>query len=416
MPYKPTSPKPRKQPFFKREEPQNPRDFSVIMAGISCIPTRNAEPFAQEDYQKECEWKNDAIQKFWKVHRLRGNPKPLIPSPKARGYRTTSKRRVWDDHGTLSLRFADGSGTMKRDVAESTLDCPEHHNIYHTIANKLTLNSYIALAQVMNYVVVRGTYTEFTVILNVGDIDAQVVRKLKSLAEILKKECPKVVSCFAYHDPTRSAYYLDQTPLDSKTIRLKKLFGFDYMRIALAGKTFFVPPTGFTQVNESMVTPFVQSIRSMLAPTENQRLLDLYCGYGLFSFAYGDAYKEIVGIEQEGESIQAARIMAEKTEHTARMKFLTGNINGDFIEHKLPRKGSEEHIILDPPRKGVEENVIQTITERNPEKVVHIFCGVDEIPDSLRLWNQHGYATRDIQPFDMFAGTANMEIAILLSK
>lgn len=397
---------------------QKPRDFETILLRKAGIPQTNAEVFATVPYEKECQWKNEAITEFWSLHKLEGNCQDILPSPRPRGYRTTSKRRVWYDryNNAFSLRFSDGSGVLQHQVAASALDVPQHHEIYRTIIHKLISPPYRELAEAMNYVIIRGSYTEFAVILNVADMNSMVVRKLKLLSEHIKQAHATVTSCFAYHDPTRSAYYLDQQPLEVKTLRLKKLFGYDSLRLKLGAKTFLVSPTSFSQVNESMIPEFLSAVSAMLAPAGGERLFDLYCGYGLFAHSFANDYREIIAVELEGASIRAAKTMAEKTEHSARMKFLTSSISGNSLERLLPAAAEGDVFLLDPPRNGTEQEVIPTIAQRKPSKVVHIFCGIEELPSAIRQWKSQGYLLREAQPVDMFAGTTGIEIVTLLQR
>jgi tRNA/tmRNA/rRNA uracil-C5-methylase (TrmA/RlmC/RlmD family) len=59
--------------------------------------------------------------------------------------------------------------------------------------------------------------------------------------------------------------------------------------------------------------------------------------------------------------------------------------------------------------------VIAAIGERQPGKVLHIFCGVDQIPESLGEWRTQGYRVERIVPLDMFPGTANLEVLVRLA-
>jgi len=58
--------------------------------------------------------------------------------------------------------------------------------------------------------------------------------------------------------------------------------------------------------------------------------------------------------------------------------------------------------------------VIAALARRKPKKALHIFCGVDQIPPSLREWQANGYQVRRVVPLDIFPGSANLEILILL--
>ncbi|MBR6240075.1 MAG: hypothetical protein IKQ82_01310, partial [Lentisphaeria bacterium] len=57
---------------------------------------RPHELLAPLDYEDECRIKTDAVRAFWTVRGLPSGLVPrIIPSPVPRGYRATSKRRVY---------------------------------------------------------------------------------------------------------------------------------------------------------------------------------------------------------------------------------------------------------------------------------------------------------------------------------
>jgi tRNA/tmRNA/rRNA uracil-C5-methylase (TrmA/RlmC/RlmD family) len=94
--------------------------------------------------------------------------------------------------------------------------------------------------------------------------------------------------------------------------------------------------------------------------------------------------------------------------------FLSKRITADALKRSLPPPSENEVVILDPPRQGTEQGIIQQIALRKPVRVLHIFCGVDEIPKELKAWNQSGYRAERVLPLDMFAGTPNLETMVLL--
>jgi 2-polyprenyl-3-methyl-5-hydroxy-6-metoxy-1,4-benzoquinol methylase len=295
------------------------------------------------------------------------------------------------------------------------LDAEGHNTIYNSIAAKLCSPAYLEVAKVMNYIIIRGTYTEFAVILNAAEFNREIIHKFKLLAEYVKSHHSNVSSCFAFLDESRSEYFLDQSQPIHNPIQSKKLFGFDMMRIEVCAKKFFVPATGFTQINESILPAMIENVRTLLRPEEDERLFDLYCGYGMFAHSFADEYSEIIGVDIAGESIQSAKKMAEKTTHKARMKFIAGSISPTLIEH-LPRAQESDVILLDPPRSGIDDETIEAIATRHPKKIVHVFCNMDEVVNSLRSWKKHRYHCTLAQPLDMFAGTPNLELCCLLEK
>jgi tRNA/tmRNA/rRNA uracil-C5-methylase (TrmA/RlmC/RlmD family) len=124
-----------------------------------------------------------------------------------------------------------------------------------------------------------------------------------------------------------------------------------------------------------------------------------------------------VGIDSEGPSIQAAISNKKSNPGSRKIRFLARRITARSVEKiPLPDDFGSETILLDPPRQGPQEGVIAALGRREPRKVLHIHCGVDQIPDSVRQWKQQGYKIQRVVPLDMFPGTAALEVLILLQR
>jgi tRNA/tmRNA/rRNA uracil-C5-methylase (TrmA/RlmC/RlmD family) len=95
-------------------------------------------------------------------------------------------------------------------------------------------------------------------------------------------------------------------------------------------------------------------------------------------------------------------------------RFQAVRISEKTIDELKPAAGPEI-ILLDPPKKGPAEGVIASLCRRSPQKILHIFCGVNQIPESVRLWKLGGYEVSQVVPLDMFPGSANLETIILLT-
>lgn len=378
------------------------------------LPSSNrqmaGEALAELEYGDELRIKQQALATFWREQRLPGTPSAILPSPLPRRYRTTTKRRVFFEFGQATLDFSDlaaGGG-----CAASELEPAEHQEIYAALHAKLNQPAFSALAKALNWIIVRGNYKFRVVVFNVSQLDATVVRKLKQLAAVLQQLPCNVTAAHMYYDPTRSDYYLESMrPEDG--LQFKQLYGPAHLVLDRGDYRLKYPVTGFSQVNESMVEPMVARAKALLAPSLKHRLLDLYCGYGLFSFGLGQDAASSLGVEWEGPSIAAAKESA-KYLHRSKAQFMAGRIDADFVANRLPPVQGPEVILLDPPRKGTEPGVIEALAARHPDRVLHIFCGTDEIPRELSTWHQAGYAPVRIEPLDMFPGSAGLETLVLL--
>jgi len=413
---------------FKDRPLHDRRPAAVSFAGLlrPLIPepvgpqdtvTLQSAPLAHLDYSEELRLKNQALNMFWKHFRLLGQPEPIIGSPRPRHYRTTSKRKTVLKGNTLFLLFNDRAlSTQRKPFIESPLEPPEHGRIFQFLQQKMSEPVYTLAAAHLNYLIIRGSYIERAVIFNVDTLNGPLVRKLKLLAGHLQKMSEPIHSASIYPDPSCSDYYLEgEQP--ANILHFKKLFGKTDLCISHRGFRYTYHPTSFSQVNEAMVPVMLDMAQELLKPGPAETLLDLYCGYGLFSHFLAPGYKRVLGIDAEGPSIRSAIFNKKFNPASKNARFLAQRITAKSVENiPLSDDLGVETILLDPPRQGPQEGVIKALSQREPRKVLHIYCGVDQIFGSLRQWMKHGYKIKRIVPLDMFPGTAGLEVMILLEK
>ncbi|MGV1100989.1 class I SAM-dependent RNA methyltransferase [Thiovibrio sp. JS02] len=415
---------PRPKAPFARNQPA-PLSFADALRPLitSSLPRTDLEPLhssplAHLEYAAELATKNQGLALFWKHHRLAGKPEATIASPRARGYRTTSKRRGLLHGSTLYLLFGDKAALPKKGqpFEPSPLEPGEHAALFAFLQKKLSEATYRLVAGHLNYLIIRGSYAEQAIIFNVDMLNGPLVRKLKMLAEHLRKLPHPPAAAFVYLDPSKSDYYLESSR-PAETLHFKKLFGPDKLAVSFAGCRYLFHPTSFSQINESMVEPMLEKAGELLVPAANENLLDLYCGYGLFSHFLAPGYRQVLAIDGEGPSIRAAEENSRLNRaRGGKIKFMARRITAAMLERELPPPTGPEALLLDPPRQGPLPGVIKELAGREPRKALHIFCGVDQIPQSLKEWQKGGYRPERIVPLDMFPGSANLEVLILLAR
>lgn len=382
--------------------------------GLAVSDVRHPEPLAALEYPDELDLKAEVLERFWRRHGLPGTPGNLVPAPLPRGYRATTKRRAVPGARGLALAFP-GAAPDASGVSPSRLDLPEHAAVYAFLIERLRRPPARALAAELNWAVVRGDAGALTAILNVKRFDARVVRAGKLLGEALQQVPLGVRAAFLYLDPSGSDYYLDaRRPVGKLTI--KRLFGPEWLQVEADGVRLRFPPTVFSQVNQAMLPEMTAAVRELAGPLDDRGLLDLYCGYGLFSFTVGAAAARVVGVDSDGPAIQAARATAEHRRCSERVRFVTGRIDADLICDRVPPPRAGEVAILDPPRQGTAPDVVAALAARELERAVHVCCGTDEIPREIAAWEQAGYRLQRTVPLDLFAGTTALETVLLLAR
>ena len=380
--------------------------------GIVLPPATHPEPLAALEYADERALKDQGLARFWREQELPGRPEPIVAAPSPRAYRTTSKRRAALGPKGLSLTFP-GVSPTRRGLSPSALDLAEHTAVYAFLIARLSRPPARALASALNWAIVRGAAGALAVVLNVRVFDARVVRAGKQLALDLQESGLGVSAGFLFLDPRGSDYYLEaKRPVG--TLSFKRLFGPDWLQVETDGVRLRFPPTVFSQVNSAMLPAMTAGVRSLLAPLDGRALLDLYCGYGLFSLTVGREAAQVVGVDLDGPAIAAARANAIHMRCGGRVRFFAGRIDAAFVAGRLRPSRAPEVVLLDPPRQGTEPGVAAALALRRPQRAVHICCGTDEIPRETAAWSQAGYALRRAVPLDLFPGTANLETLLLL--
>ena len=410
--------------------PRGPRDVPEIEQGVEkfSIIIRNVAqemnlrdkldpepaPLAPLDYTAELELKNAAIRKFWELHNLPDKPSRVIASPLPRHYRSTSKRRLirkgkhweWDF-------FLERLGGGKAKEGPGILEPVTHEAVYKQALEKLNEDPYRNLADSLNFLIVRGA-PELMVIFNVFRLNAEVVRKTRMLAEHLAhREGSGVVAAHIFFDASRSEYYLE-AQVSPGPFRIKKLFGPEFLPIGIEAWRYYLHPTGFFQVNTSILPRLMDEVKIALKTSKQDRFLDLYCGCGLFTFPVAKDCREAHGVEASPMACDAARQSASFL-RSPNTRFVSGRIEARKLSKLLPLPdGTPEVLLLDPPRQGTSPGLIPALAERKPRRIAYLFCEMDTIPGEIGKWRKQGYMVAKVVPFDMFPGTNNLEVLVLL--
>lgn len=366
-------------------------------------------------YDREHPWKSAALGNFWAEALPEVPLAPLVPSIQGREYRFVSKRKTFRDGRIVRLGLIDPDDRESGGfitVGWCAIEPPGHAAIYQAAGALLASPASAELAATLRYVIVKGDEREFLVLLNIGESHPEVVKAAGTFSKQLSRRVPEVTSLLLFEDTTSGRYYLGSER--GKTPRVRKVFGRDTLLVRAEGRPFLFGPLAFSQVNRRMIEPLVGGARSMLALQPSQALFDLYCGYGLFALSFAGGVRSVTGVESGRDALEAARDNAAR-QHVRAARFIQSDISGKTISRLMRDATPGDAVILDPPRGGTAPGVIEGIAAKAPARVVHIFCSIDGISGELRRWASCGYAPRQAVPYDLFPGTASLEVMVALS-
>lgn len=366
-------------------------------------------------YEKEVALKNKALQDFWRHHQPQTPLAPLVVSPLGRGYRTVTKRKAFHrkDGILLGLINPSESGSETSfNVIRCAIEPKEHARIYSTAQSSLGKPYARTLAGVLNYVIIKGSYTEFAVILNVQEVSASIIKAANTLSKSLTHAIEDITGLFLFEEESYGRYYLG-TKNPRIQPRFKKIFGKAEIYQRIAGRSFLYPPLSFSQVNHSIIEMLVATAGDLLDLNMTQTLYDLYCGYGLFSLCLAEKAGKVIGVELSMQSVEAAAANARRN-NIANARFFRSDINAESLRRIMKHAASHDAVLLDPPRNGTAAGVIECIASCRPALVLHILCNIDLLPSELKRWKACGYKPVRAIPFDLFPGTSEVEVMVVL--
>lgn len=176
---------------------------------------------------------------------------------------------------------------------------------------------------------------------------------------------------------------------------------------------FLVSPDAFFQTNVGAARILVRLVLEGVA--ESRRVLDLYCGSGLFALPLARGGADVTAVEENRTAIADLKANAKLNRIPAeRLTPIAGR-----VEEVLPRLAARswDAVVLDPPRDGCAPRVVSAIGERiKPQTVVYVSCNPEVLARDLRSIQSAGYRVNRLQPVDMFPYTEHIETVVTLTR
>lgn len=176
---------------------------------------------------------------------------------------------------------------------------------------------------------------------------------------------------------------------------------------------FSLSPRAFYQLNPQQTEVLYGQAVAALDVSENDHVIDAYCGVGTIGFAFAAKVKSVRGMDIIPEAIADAKKNAQ------RMGFENTHYEAGRAEDIIPKWYKEGYradaLIVDPPRTGLDDKLLNTILKYQPAKMVYVSCNTATLARDLVKLSKV-YDVHYIQSVDMFPHTARTEAVVKLSK
>ena len=175
---------------------------------------------------------------------------------------------------------------------------------------------------------------------------------------------------------------------------------------------FSVAADSFFQTNSQVAAQLLRGAAGMLKEIGARRLLELYCGVGVFSLAAVQMVPELrsFGVELDARAIGCARRNARSRDVADRCRFAVGNAEK---WRNIPDGFTPDAVLVDPPRRGLSEKLISSLRRWRVPHVIYVSCAPDTLTRDLKALSD-AYRVAKCRLYDMFPCTAHFETLTLL--
>jgi 23S rRNA (uracil1939-C5)-methyltransferase len=275
------------------------------------------------------------------------------------------------------------------------------------IANRVGIEAYDEKSHtgILRHIMVRsGRETKETMIV--------LITRTKNLPHVdefireLTETYPNVKSIIHNINPARTNVILGE--------QTRVLWGQEYIYDSIGQVRFAISAKSFYQVNPTQTKQLYEKALEYAAIDEADTVIDAYCGIGTISLFLAQKAKKVYGVEVVPEAIEDAKVNAK----------LNGMTNVEFAvgtaEEVMPRWKDEglkpDVIVVDPPRKGCDEGLLGAMIEMGPKRIVYVSCNPSTLARDLRILEDGGYETKEVQPVDMFPQSMHIESVTWLER
>ncbi len=180
------------------------------------------------------------------------------------------------------------------------------------------------------------------------------------------------------------------------------------------GIKFKFRPAMFTQVNYEINRQMVTRVMDQFALTQDDVVLDLFCGLGNFTLPLATKAGRVVGVEGDLPLINHAKENA-RLNNLNNVEFYAADLSKD-VSDQLWAQQKYTKVLLDPSRAGASE-VLHNLKKWQPQQIIYVSCNPSTLArDAGILVNTLGYKLIKAGVMDMFPQTGHVESIALFQK
>jgi len=181
------------------------------------------------------------------------------------------------------------------------------------------------------------------------------------------------------------------------------------------GDLKLVFPAGvFSQANPFTARKLYEKVFELAKLSGDETVLDLYCGVGPISLYLAAAARQVWAVDDSELSIATAKQNARRNGR-GNCRFIAGDV-ATTLKQLKQNLSKIDLMVLNPPRKGVQAAAMASILAADAPRIIYVSCEPRSLARDLDKIVAANYQVAQIQPFDMFPQTEEVETVVLLVK
>lgn len=328
-------------------------------------------------------------------------------------YRNKTQVPVGEQEGSLVTGFF---AVRSHDIVPTESCAIQHENndravqVIRRVGQELGISAYDEELHtgLLRHIVVRTGFRtgDVMVVLVINAPDLPEERQKERLVGALREEVPGLKSVMLNINRKRTNVIFGD--------EMKLLWGEEYIYDYIEDVKFAISARSFYQVNPVQTEKLYGKALEYAQLTGKETVIDAYCGVGTISLFLARHAGRVYGVEVVGDAVADARRNA-RLNGMENVEFAVGE-SEKVIPWWYAQGIRADVVVVDPPRKGCDPALLETIIKMRPQRVVYVSCNPSTLARDLRVLEDGGFRTVEVQPVDMFPQTGHVECVIGIQR
>jgi len=333
---------------------------------------------------------------------------PVVPSPRRLGYRARVKLVVRKNKGDVAVGLYVPQSHRVMDISS----CPVHPRPVNQVLQNLKRK--IAELRITPYDERDDTgdlrYVDFRYSFARRELSVTLVTRHGSfpqggtLARYLQRRFSFITGVIQNVNEERGNVVLGNS--------FRTLAGRDTILERIGNFKLVFPAGVFSQANPAVAARLYEKVCELAALAGEETVMDLYCGVGPISIFLAAGAKQVWAVDDNELSITTAKQNARRN-GVGNCRFVAADV-AQTVSRLRSSMERLDLIVLNPPRKGIQSAAMEAMLAAKAPRIIYVSCDPKSLARDLSRIVDAGYDVRDVQPFDMFPQTAEVETVVLL--